>query len=186
MNLQTSLIDGDLHYDGSQLASHFGYRRLGLLGDSAVGFVGGCEVKLERMVDLEDVRAEAPIYSPKMLHFILESFQLDLKAGVLWQRLCIAQIKELLESGGVRELRRSGDDLYRGANKLSVSIATRSPVSTLIHIGLNVLTEGTPVPTLGLKELGVEEREFGRRCLQAFAEEYRSVLEATCKVRGVP
>jgi uncharacterized protein len=183
--MQIAFLEESLQYDGSQLSSHFAYKRLGLLGDSCVAFIGPCEVALAAMVDLEDVRRVAPIYSPKMLHFLLESFHLDLNAGVLLQRLCVAIVQEELRVRGISEVQRKGDDLYVGEKKLSVSIATRSLVSTLIHLGLNILSEGTPVPTMGLEEKGIDAREFGRACLKKFQGEFEDVLKATYKVRGV-
>lgn len=183
--MKTLFIENELAYDGSQLAGHFAYRNFGILGDSCVGFLGPCEVKLDAMVDLEDVRGNAPIYSPLMVHFLLESFHVDLTGGVFLQRLIIARLKELLEAHGVSGLRREGDDIYQGAKKLSVSIATRSAVSTLLHIGLNVKTEGTPVPTAGLGEWGVDPTAFAKAALDALRAEYESSLAATWKVRGV-
>jgi hypothetical protein len=35
-----------------------------LPGDSIVAFTGACRVELAEMVDIEDVKASAPIYSP--------------------------------------------------------------------------------------------------------------------------
>jgi Uncharacterized conserved protein len=184
--MQVHFHDRALRYDGSQLASHFAYKNFGILGDSAVAFIGPCEVRLDAMVDLEDVRSQAPIFSPEMLHFIVETFQLELRGGVFLQRLLIASIAELLGAKGARDLRREGDDLYDGEKKLSVSIATRSPVSTLLHLGLNIRTEGTPVPTQGLAQYSVDPAGFAAECLEAFKKEYESSLRAACKVRGVP
>ena len=150
-----------------------------------MAFLGPCDVKIEALVDLEDVRKKAPIYSPLMVHFLLESFALDLKGGVFLQRLLMARIKELLEEQGAPWLRREGDDLYQGYKKLSVSIATRSAVSTLLHIGINVRTENTPVPTVGLQDLKVEPVAFAKSALENFRKEYEGSLLAACKVRGV-
>ncbi|MDX1386691.1 MAG: DUF366 family protein, partial [bacterium] len=63
--------EGEITYDGTQLRSHWVYETFGVLGDSCVAFLGPCEVPLDRMVDLEDVRKRSPIAGPKMLHFIL-------------------------------------------------------------------------------------------------------------------
>ncbi len=184
--MQIKFLENRLKYDGSQLAGHFAYRHAGILGDSAVGFIGPCEVALTQMVDLEDVKNRRPIYSPSMLHFILESFSLDLKGGVLFQRICMVKImEELQKNARVSAIVRRGDDLFSGEKKLSVSIATRSPSSTLIHIGLNVETQGTPVPTVGLMEWSVDPKEFGMQCLEGIQQEYRDILRASYKVRGV-
>jgi hypothetical protein len=69
--------------------------------------------------------------------------------------------------------------------KLSVSIATNSLTSTLIHTGFNIKTERTPVATVGLEELGVDAAKFGTELLQKYSEEAEDIWLARCKVRGV-
>ncbi len=86
---------------------------------------------------------------------------------------------------GVDGLRRSGDDLFLGDGKLSVSIATVSRVSCLIHVGINIVNEGTPVETACLTQAGVDPVSFGRDCAVAFARELTEMCAATTKVRGV-
>lgn len=191
--MQTKYIsEKAIKYDGLQLAPHWIYQSFGLLGDAAVSFRGECEVKITEMVDLEDVRANAPIYSQEMLHFILEFFDNDLEKAVYRQRLLITTIKESLERRDL-VVRRSGDDLFLrrsdGTNgKLSVSIATASPVSTLIHTGLNIISEGTPVPTVGLQDLGINGFEIQALAIEVlgrYAEEVADIWLARCKVRPV-
>lgn len=114
----------DITYDGRQLASHWIYRNFDLMGDAAVAFLGPCHVDLSEMVDIEDVKAQAPIF-------------------------------------------------------------TTSPTSTLIHTGLNIETEGTPVPTVGLAELGVDPAAFGAKLLRHYADEINDIWLARCKVRAV-
>lgn len=172
-------------YDGDQLSSHFAYRQFGLLGDSVVAFLGPCEVRLEAMVDLEDVRRKDPIFSKRMLHFLWESFTLDLRGAVAFQRLMIAIVAEELRAQRVEGLRRKGDDLFVADRKLSVSIATASPVSSLIHLGLNLTGEGAPVAAIGLTELGIDAGPFAKLCLERFREEYEGILKASYKVRPV-
>jgi hypothetical protein len=174
-----------LKYDGSQLSSHFAYRNFGLLGDSLVAFAGPCEVKLEAMVDLEDVRRQDPIFSRSMLHFLWESFHFELRAAASFQRLMVAVVAEELTRRGVREVQRRGDDLYVAGKKLSVSIAAASPVSSLIHLGLNLTGEGAPVAAVGLEELGIDAGGLAKLCLERFKEEYEGILKATYKVRPV-
>jgi hypothetical protein len=180
-----------LTYDGRQLAPHWIYRQHDLLGDAIVAFRGPCEVKLSEMVDIEDVKAVAPIYSPQMVHFIAEFFDLDLEKTVYRQRLLIVTAKEYLEEKLSQPVRRRGDDLYLSRpqdgqpGKLSVSIATSSPVSTLIHTGFNVLTEGTPVPTVGLSELGIDPDDFAQSILDRYTAEVEDIWLARCKVRPV-
>lgn len=141
---------------------------------------------LTEMVDLEDVLAKDHIFSHDMLHFIVEHFDMDLEKTVVRQRLLVAIIKEELEKHGVMDIHRDGDDLFRQANKLSVSIATLSPVSTLIHTGLNISSIDTPVPTVSLVELGITDfLQFGREVAEAYCAEISGIRAARCKVRGV-
>lgn len=179
-----------LTYDGRQLAAHWIYRQHDLLGDAIVAFRGPCEVKLTEMVDIEDVKANAPIYSPEMIHFIAEFFDLDLEKTVYRQRLLIVTAKEYIEERLNRPVQRRGDDLYLlrpdgRPGKLSVSIATSSPVSTLIHTGFNVRSEGTPVPTVALAELGLDPHDFAQAVLERYSAEVADIWLARCKVRPV-
>lgn len=184
VNMQTQFLDKILKYDGTQLRPHFIYETRGLLGDAAVAFVGECEVKLDKMVDWEDVRDHAPIYSPEMLHFIIETFPANLPAAVSLQRLLMAMIKDNLAEEKIN-LSRQGDDLYQGEQKLSVSIATVSAVSSLIHVGLNIKTQGTPVPTVGLENFKINAKNFAQKILNSLSKEYQSILKATYKVKPV-
>jgi hypothetical protein len=172
-------------YDGTQLRSHFIYECTGALGNGCLAFVGACEVNLNHLVDLEDVRRRAPIYSPRMLHFILEDFHLDLAAGVLLQRLMVCLLAEELARRGVPGLERRGDDLYWQEKKLNVSIATRSAVSTLIHLGVNIETAAAPVPAVGLAQWDITPEGLAKSFLQKLEQEYGSMWAATYKVRPV-
>jgi hypothetical protein len=171
-------------YTGQELRSHWLFHRFGLRGDAAAAFLGPCEVALEHMVDQADVAAGDSIRAALMLHFIIEHFDTDLTRAVLRQRLLVCLARELL--AGVNDVRRSGDDLFVNERKLSVSIATASPVSTLIHFALNVDPTGAPVPAVGLAELGVVPLPFAELLLARYAEECEGIAAARCKVRGVP
>ena len=179
-----------IHYDGHQLAPHWLYRRFDLQGDAAVAFVGSCRVDIGEMVDLADVKADAPIYSPLMLHTIAEFFSADLHLTVYRQRMLIVLAKEIIEHQTGRRVTRRGDDLYLDrmdgeTGKLSVSIATASITSTLIHTGFNITTDGTPGPTIGLEELHVDVGQFAHTLLQRYAAELSDIWSARCKVRAV-
>jgi uncharacterized protein len=189
MNTQF-VSDKQIPYYGRELAPHWIYRNHGLKGNAAVAFIGPCKVDLSEMVDLEDVVKEDPIYSPLMLHIIAEFFDGDLHQTVYRQRLLIVAAKELLETLTERPVTRKGDDLYLprtdgSPGKLSVSIATASATSTLIHTGLNIQTEGTPVATVGLAELGVSVAAFATELLQRYSDEVEDIWLARCKVRAV-
>ena len=185
--MQTHFCSEKISYSGKQLSSLWAYKTFGLRGDSIVSFRGPCRVEFTEMVDLEDVLAQSPIYGPDMLHFIAEHFDHDLEKMVLRQRLFTAIVKDLLGPYTAR-LSRAGDDLYLGEKKLSISIATATPVSVMMHTALNVDSRGTPVPAVGLLELGVGEDALpglaGGIC-EAYAAEIKGVYMARCKVRGV-
>ena len=184
--MHTKLIDKEIKYIGSQLAPHWIYKNYKLQGDAIVAFVGECEVALTEMVDIEDVINNEPIYSKSMLSFITEQFNVNLVEGVFRQRLLICIIKELLEERGVFVVRK-GDDLMIDGRKLSVSIATKSTTSILIHTGLNILSEGAPVKASGLtSELGITDiKEFALEVMKRYSEEIEDINLASTKVRGV-
>ena len=184
--MHTKLIEKEIKYIGSQLAPHWIYKNFKLQGDAIVAFIGECEVTLTEMVDIENVINNEPIYSKSMLSFITEQFNVNLVEGVFRQRLLICIIKELLEERGIFVV-RNGDDLMIDGKKLSVSIATKSTTSILIHTGLNILSEGAPVKASGLEsELGITDiKEFALEVMKIYAEELEDINLASTKVRGV-
>jgi hypothetical protein len=80
---------------------------------------------------------------------------------------------------------RRGDDLFVGDGKLSVSVATVSTISGLIHLGLNITCEGVPVKAASLDDIGVDYAALARKILTMFAEEIDSCRDASKKVRPV-
>jgi hypothetical protein len=179
-------IEEEIPYTGRELSSHWAFRCFDILGDSIVSFLGPCDVPTERMADLLDVKRNAPIRSERMLHMIVEHFGCDLETAVLRQRLLICICSEVLNSQiQGRTVHRKGDDLFEGDAKLSVSIAVKSPVSCMIHAGLNVESRGTPVRTVSLKDLDVAPETFAGEAMGRYVEEIRGIQEAQCKVRGV-
>ena len=184
--MKTLFIENEIKYIGSQLAPHWIYKNFKIQGDAIVAFVGECEVKLTEMVDIEDVINNEPIYSKYMLSFITEQFNVELVEGVFRQRLLVTCIKEALEKRGFF-IRRNGDDLFVNDKKLSVSIATKSMTSVLIHTGLNILSDGAPIPVSGLgSDLGIEDiKEFAQEVMQNYSDEIEDIILASTKVRGV-
>lgn len=175
-----------IKYDGRQLSSLWAFRNFGIQGDSIVAFRGPCHVELTEMVDLADVRARAHIHSEEMVHFIIEHFDMDLEKAVTRQRLFIAITKDLLEARSPEtRFARDGDDIFVGDRKLSVSIATLSPVSSLIHTGINIRSDNTPVKTIGLADLGIDSETFAREAIETYSSDVEDIRLARCKVRGV-
>ena len=184
--IQTKFIDKEIKYIGSQLAPHWIYKNFNIMGDAIVAFQGECAVNLTEMVDIEDVINNEPIYSKYMLSFITEQFGVELTEGVFRQRLLMNIIKEALEKRGVFVV-RNGDDLIIDGKKLSVSIATKSITSILIHTGLNILSEDAPVSAAGLKsELGIEDtKSFAIEVMNRYTAELDDIKYACTRVRGV-
>lgn len=189
--MKSKFIESNELYDGAQLVSLRSYLKFGILGDSVVSWIGPCDVSLDHMVDGEDLLAGAAIRGSSMVHFIIEKFDSSLLAAVGLQRLLASIVRdELASSAGNRalaaELFRSGDDIYSAdRRKLSISIATQSPVSSLIHFAVNVSNKGTPVPTLSLEDLKVDPRKFAESVMEKFCAEVKTIVEATQKVRWV-
>lgn len=174
-------------YDGTQLRSRWVQEMTNMEGDAIVAFQGGTNVPIENMVDLEDVARGAPIFSEEMLHFIVEIFDKDLEKMVLRQRLLVAIIKEELKKYPLSQnIRREGDDLYDRGAKLSVSIATHSPSSCLIHTGLNISNKNTPVLTKGLKDYDIDPKNLAQTVMKNFCLELEGIRHAKTKVRSVP
>lgn len=184
--MKTKLLEQEIKYEGWQLSPHWIYKNFKIQGDAAVAFIGECEVKLTEMVDIEDVINNEPIYSKSMLSFISEQFNIGLVEGVFRQRLLICIIKEALEKRGVF-VRRNGDDLFVNDKKLTVSIATKSVNSILIHTGINIDSNGAPVKACGLEnDLGISDIEaFAAEVLEKYSEEIDDIILASTKVRGV-
>ncbi len=189
-------ISKKIDYDGTQLKSLCAYLNHGLLGDSMIAFEGACDISFEHMVDGEDFLAGSKICGSHMLHFIVEEFGMSMELAVTRQRLLAALAFELIVQNQVNKsktsnddshnlLRREGDDIYVADGKLSISIATVSPVSALIHFAVNVSNEGTPVKTASLSDLGIKPSDFARDLGQAYLQEVTTIKEACCKVHWV-
>ncbi|MBN2027070.1 MAG: DUF366 family protein [Actinobacteria bacterium] len=182
-------------YDGTQLHSLYAYYEHDVQGNSIVAFRGPCRVEVENLVDMEDRKNRDEIISEEMAHFIIELFDSDLDRTVVVQRLFLCVVKDVIE--GLKPelfISRIGDDLFieveaeegeEENRKLTVCVATASPVSTMIHMGINVSSENTPVPTLGLEDLGVPVDEFILKVLQGYINEMKGIEQARCKVKGV-
>lgn len=179
---------GKMDYDGSQLHHAFAYEEMNILGPTISFFTGAANVK-EHLVDLEDSLMDDFIASESMAHFIIEIPGADIREAVVWQRLFIRMIAKSLDEFGIARIVIEGDDIMIDNQKLSVSIATLSRFSALIHVGLNLCVGGKcPVEAVGLDEFGLfpgpynTSAEWIRRTAQDFANEYDGVVQATYKV----
>lgn len=186
--MHTKLIEQEIKYTGLELSPHWIYKKFNLQGDAIVAFCGECEVKLSEMVDIEDVINDEPIYSKNMLSFIVEHFNINLVEGIFRQRLLITIIKETLEkllTPNPSLLTRSGDDLFVDNKKLSVSIATKSLTSVLIHVGINIDPTGAPVEAIGLNSLNIANiNDFANEVMVKYSQEIDDIILASTKVIG--
>jgi hypothetical protein len=179
------VLDEETAYTGRELRSGWVRSRTGFSGDAAAGFIGPCHVATEDLVDLDDAAAGEFIRAASMAHVIVEHQGRDLEKAVLRQRLLVSVLCDILGEKGLC-VRRSGDDVFSGVRKLTVSIAAPGPASTLIHLGINIDPGGAPVPAVGLREMGVEPVGLLRDLLERYGREFESIRYATGKVRPVP
>ena len=187
--MKSRFIEKEFTYTGEQLAPSWIYKNYWIKGDAIVSFIGECNVEIDKMVDIEDYLNDCPIYSPKMLNFLVEHFNIGLVEGVLRQRLFMCIIQEVLLSYLPKgnKIIRKGDDLFFNGGKLSVSICTKSITSVLMHVGINIDTENTPVKTAGLQtDMNFDNiKEIAEDIMNKYIVECEQVIDASCKVRGV-
>ena len=183
--LQVHWCEQVIAYDVSQLRAHWLLDRFGLVGDALVAFRGPCNVMRDEVADLEDLDGPG-IAADDMVHFVWECFTTtDLLLAVHRQQLFAAQVREVVQQLSPSSVvSRTGDDLYVGQGKLSISIATVSPVSALIHFAVNAQLGGAPVTIACLDELGLEPSAFAQAVLERVATEQASIVSARAKVRA--
>ncbi|MFQ5512461.1 MAG: DUF366 family protein [Candidatus Krumholzibacteriia bacterium] len=182
--MEFRIIDEEIPYTGRELRSKWVEAQTGCRGDAAVAFLGPCHVDNADLVDLDDRRAGAFIRSESMAHVIVEHPRCSLRTAVLRQRLLVCLLCEMLTERGCR-VRREGDDVYIDERKLTVSIAAPAPGSNVIHLGINVIPRGAPVPAVGLSELDIDPRRLLEELLGRYRKELSSCLHAEGKVRDV-
>lgn len=217
--MKTFFIDSEMKYDGSQLRSLYSFLEHRIQGDSVISWVGGCDIPMDKIVDGQDLMEGSTIYSDKMLHFIVEIFDAKLIQMVLLQRLFgdIVRDEVVKYSHGQVFLERKGDDLYLKEEsvkvlsgedvdtalnferapvknkdlKMNISIATVSPVSGLLHFGINISSKNTPVKTYALEDLAHQTgQEFDAaywadKLMTRLKDELQSSVAATQKVKWV-
>lgn len=184
--MKSFFSDKPLGYDGTQLRSHFAFDTFNIQGDSIVAFIGPCDVTKEHLVDLEDAHHDKFIHSENMLHFIVEHFHDDLVRTVAYQRLLVDLIiQEISTDKEDVKLSRRGNDIYDDIYKLSVSVATKSPVSCLIHTGINISSKNTPVPTRGLEDYQLNAYSLATGIMNRYKNELNEIYLACSKVKGV-
>jgi hypothetical protein len=183
-------------YDGSQLRSLYLRDTFCLEGDAIAAFVAPCDVRPSgHMLDREDVETDSVITADNMLHFICEIFDQVpmMETAVLRQRLFARCVYAHLADRD-RELVGyiMGDDIYLGPDwrKLTVSIATITPVSTLFHFGMNISPGGQPedvlcshfsdlIPAYSSKSVTRHLLDFVQTVLVDYTNELESIWRAS-------
>lgn len=188
--LRYKFIKDKLTYTGRELTSHWIYRNFNLQGDALVAFVGPAQVK-ESLVDMVDRKKNREIRSSLMLHFISEYFDMALEKTILRERLFISLLSQEINRVSKKYIvERRGNDLYVRDKKLSVAIATLTPVSSIFHVGLNIISSGTApgpwcgVKLIGLRELSISARTLADKVAKLYRHELEDVLISRSKVRG--
>lgn len=190
MKMINHFVEENTCYDGSQITPLWGLDQIGIKGSSIVSWIGSMEIEPSKIIDVEDVGLE--IKSKEMIHFIVEHFDCqptNIKIAYHRQRILVMILKDELAQWGV-QCTRSGDDLYVGNGKLTVSIATISATSMKIHLGINITSEGTPedVDTIGVLETGNIGRKnlfkFINNISEAYIEEIESIERDISKTRA--
>lgn len=179
-------VEESIDYTGAQLTSHFAYANFGIPGDSIIAFCGGCEIPPEYMVDIEDVRDNSRISSELMLHFIIEHHETDLGKIILRQIIFAVLVQEEINKHqGSRVVERRGSDIYDQDAKVSISVATVTPMTSLIHFGVNISSRNAPVKVKGLEDYNIIPREFAECVMKRYLEEYDHCERARYKVKWV-
>lgn len=186
--MKSKFIGKEFKYDGSQLRPLFAYLESEILGDSIVSWVGPCDIELDKIIDGEDLLVGSQICGDKMLHFIVEKFDIELFSAVALQRLMAELVCQVVrdqsqDKAVADKIVRRGDDLYFQNKKLNISIASKSPTSCMIHFAVNITNSGTPVPTLSLEDLQLDEQSFACEVMARFCKEVEDMIRATQKVR---
>ena len=184
--MNTLFCDENIKYTGKELSPHWILSKFKLYGDSIVSFVGKVEVPIDNMVDVEDRINNEPIYAKSMLNFIAEHFDYSIKEIAMAQILLIQTIREVFIDEYSITLKRSGDDLFYKDRKLSVSIATKSLVSGLIHTALNIDCSGAPVEASDINEMGIKDvKTLAQKIMKRYSDNIEKINFAITKVKGV-
>lgn len=184
--MKSLFISEEIKFNGEQLCSHWAYTKFDLLGDNIVSFIGPCELEEKYLVGIDHYKKKTQIKSERMLHFVVEHFDLDLEKTLLKQKLLVAILKDKLNhrlKGDI--LQRWGDDIFDGDAKLTISTAVRTKVSTKIHLAVNISSQNTPVKTKGLEDYGIDPLDIAQVVMNQYRLDLRRVSERLVKTRAL-
>lgn len=184
--MKSLFVKEEILFTGEQLLSYWSYTHYDIPGDSIIAFIGPCQVDAQYIVGIDHYQKKTQIKSERMLHFLVEHFDLDLEKTILRQKLLVDIVKDKLNhrlNGDV--LQRWGDDLYDTDYKLTVSATVRTPVSTKIHLGVNISSQNTPVKARGLTDYGIDTNDISQAVMDQYRMDMRLISEKLWKIRSI-
>ncbi len=184
--MRSLFIKEEISFTGEQLLSYWAYTHYDLPGDSILAFIGPCQIDEKYIVGINHFKKKTQIKSERMLHFLVEHFELDLEKAILRQKLLVDIVKDKLNhriKGDV--LQRWGDDLYDTDFKLTVSATVRTPVSTKIHLGINISSQNTPVKARGLTDYGIDPNDISQAVMDQYRLDMRLISEKLWRIRSI-
>jgi len=184
--MRSLFIREEIPFTGEQIISFWAYKNYDILGDNIVAFMGPCQVDEKYIIGIDHFKKKTQIKSERMLHFLVEHFDLDLEKAILRQKLLVDILKDKLNhrlKGDV--LQRWGDDLFDTDYKLTVSATVRTSVSTKIHLGINITSKNTPVKTKGLQDYGIDPHDISQAVMDQYRLDMRLISQKLCKTRSI-
>ena len=179
-------VRDEILFTGEQLSSFWAYKNYDVLGDNIVAFIGPCQVDEKYIIGIDHFKKKTQIKSERMLHFLVEHFELDLEKAILRQKLLVDILKDKLNhrlKGDV--LQRWGDDLFDTDSKLTVSATLRTSVSTKIHLGINISSKNIPVKAKGLEDYGIDPNDVSQAVMDQYRLDMRLISQKLCKTRSI-
>ena len=184
--MRSFFVRDEILFTGEQIGSFWAYKNYDILGDNIVAFIGPCQIEEKYIIGIDHFKKKTQIKSQRMLHFMVEHFDLDLERAILRQKLLVDILKDKLNhrlKGDV--LQRWGDDLFDSGFKLTVSATVRTSVSTKIHLGINVSSKDTPVKTKGLEDYKIDPNDISQAVMDQYRLDMRLISQKLCKTRSI-
>lgn len=184
--MRSLFIRDEILFTGEQLSSFWAYKNYDILGDNIVAFIGPCQVDEKFIIGIDHFKKKTQIKSERMLHFLVEHFDLDLERAILRQKLLVDILKDKLNhrlKGDV--LQRWGNDLFDGDFKLTVSATLRTSVSTKTHLGINISSKNAPVKARGLEDYGIDPDDVSQAVMDQYRLDMRLISQRLCRTRSI-
>jgi hypothetical protein len=184
--MRSLFVRDEILFTGEQLSSFWAYKNYDIEGDNIVAFIGPCQIEEKYIIGIDHFKKKTQIKSERMLHFMVEHFDLDLEKAILRQKLLVDILKDKLNHRLKGEvLQRWGDDLFDSGFKLTVSATVRTSVSTKIHLGINISSKNTPVKTKGLEDYGIDPNDVSQAVMDQYRLDMRLISQKLCKTRSI-